>query len=279
MMVSPFALLRFDMHPETIDRPAPLDYGTIFGLPVVVSNPQELVDFLTEKAIQPQQRAFLVAAADVHVMTLGCQNEAYGEILRQIDLICPDGMPLVYLLNRQQGEGARRAERCSGPDVMKLCMDAKGMRHFLLGGSEKTLALLESQLRSEHPECVMAGAYSPPFAAWSDDEQAKMVKLIRESGANVVWVGFGCPKQETWMVKHQSSLPPAIYLGVGAAFDFHSGTVKRAPLWMQKMSLEWAYRIMKEPRRLLGRYLRFNSLFLWYLATKKQIKKGSGANL
>ena len=94
-----------------------------------------------------------------------------------------------------------------------------------------------------------------------------MRETIASSGANVVWVGLGCPKQERWMAEQRTLLPPAVYAGVGAAFAFHAGTVKRAPVWMQKNSLEWLYRICREPRRLLKRYVKHNSLFLWYVLT------------
>ncbi|MFR1318761.1 MAG: WecB/TagA/CpsF family glycosyltransferase [Akkermansia sp.] len=176
-----------------------------------------------------------------------------------------------YGSSTECGGGGKTAERVSGPDLMEAVVKANaeypGLRHFLLGGDERTLETLAARLAEKYPGFCLAGVYSPPFRSWSEKDLQDMRETIASSGANVVWVGLGCPKQERWMAEQKDLLPPAVYAGVGAAFAFHAGTVKRAPVWMQKNSLEWLYRICREPRRLLKRYVKHNSLFLWYVLT------------
>ncbi len=117
---------------------------------------------------------------------------------------------------------------------------------------------------SEFPNSLITGVHSPPFGAWPADETETIIGKIRASGANLVWVGLGCPKQEHWIAKNKHLLPPAVYFGIGAAFAFHAGEVKQAPALFQKTGLEWAYRLAMEPRRLFKRYLTYNSLFLYH---------------
>lgn len=142
-----------------------------------------------------------------------------------------------------------------------------GLAPFLLGGDEKLLEALSGALKEKYPGFQLAGAYSPPFRPWTEEDLKNMREAVASSGANVVWVGLGCPKQERWMAEQRELLPHAVYVGVGAAFAFHAGTVKRAPRWMQKNGLEWLYRIYREPGRLLRRYVKHNSLFVWYVLT------------
>lgn len=243
--------------------------GNVFGFPVAVSSVEEMSSVLAARALAAEA-PFLVAAADVHVMTRGVHEPEYGAVLRRMDIICPDGMPVVWKLNRNLAGGGM-AERVSGPDLMEAVVKANaeypGLRHFLLGGEERTLKALAAALTEKYPEFRLAGMYSPPFRNWTEEDLENMRKAIAASGANVVWVGLGCPKQERWMAEQKELLPPAVYAGVGAAFAFHAGAVKRAPLWMRRNGLEWLYRIYREPRRLFRRYVKHNSLFLWYVLT------------
>ncbi|KAA3171525.1 WecB/TagA/CpsF family glycosyltransferase [Akkermansia sp. BIOML-A31] len=257
--------------PDKNRNDASPDIGTrdVFGFSVAVSSVGEMCSVLVERALAGEA-PFLVAAADVHVITRGVHEPEYGAVLERMDVICPDGMPVVWKLNRVRG-GGKTAERVSGPDLMEAVVKANaeypGLRHFLLGGHERTLETLAARLAEKFPGFCLAGVYSPPFRYWSEKDLQDMREAIASSGANVVWVGLGCPKQERWMAEQKDLLPPAVYAGVGAAFAFHAGTVKRAPVWMQKNSLEWLYRICREPGRLLKRYVKHNSLFVWYLLT------------
>lgn len=251
---------------------AKLNFETrdVFGFSVAVSSVEEMSRALAEHALKARS-PYLVAAADVHVVTLGVHDREYGGVLERMDVVCPDGMPVVWKLNTGLPAGERAAERVSGPDLMEALVRANAeypeLRHFLLGGDEGTLEALAAALKEKYPAFQLAGVHSPPFRSWTEEDRGNMREAIASSRANVVWVGLGCPKQERWMAEQKGLLPPAVYVGVGAAFAFHAGTVKRAPLWMQKNGLEWLYRIYREPGRLLKRYVRHNSLFVWYVLT------------
>jgi N-acetylglucosaminyldiphosphoundecaprenol N-acetyl-beta-D-mannosaminyltransferase len=178
------------------------------------------------------------------------------------DLAAPDGAPVAWMLRRL---GAPGQPRVSGPELMLDYMAhaaASGERVFLLGSTPQTLALLQERLRARWPALHIAGAVSPPFRALTADEDSVLVEQIAASGAGTVWVSLGCPKQERWMAVHRGRVP-AVMLGVGAAFDFHAGTLARAPLWMRRVGLEWLHRLASEPGRLWRRYLVTNTLFLW----------------
>lgn len=254
-----------------------LPCGTVFGLPVVSAGMDNLVGELLCRAEHPEF-PLLLAAADVHVITRTAAEPGYRNCLARFDWICPDGMPLVWLLRRQQITPADHSSpepaRLSGPDIMRALWDAgqnkPHIRHFLLGGKPETLAALQRKLADTFPEAELAGVYSPSFGAWDEEEQEHICRLIADSNATCVWVGLGAPKQERWLAGMKDALPPALYFAVGAAFDFHAGTVSRAPLWMQKRGLEWLYRLCREPRRLFKRYFKYNSLFLFYLLTGRQ---------
>ena len=244
--------------PDNSDRPGawiPCETRNVFGFSVAVSSVEEMSAALAERALEAEA-PFLVAAADAHVVTLGVHDRDYGNGL-----------------NRRLSSGEREACRVSGPDLMEALVRSNvqypGLRHFLLGGDEKLLEALSGALKEKYPGFQLAGAYSPPFRPWTEEDLENMREAVASSGANVVWVGLGCPKQERWMAEQRELLPPAVYVGVGAAFAFHAGTVKRAPRWMQKNGLEWLYRIYREPGRLLRRYVKHNSLFVWYVLTSR----------
>lgn len=236
---------------------------SVIGLPVAVTTYEEATAWSRAKAALGD-RAYAVSAANTHLAAHARQHRAFAEAMSKFDLICPDGMPLVWSLNRQLPEASGLKERVYGPTLMLSVLEAtKGCQeetHFFLGGHQSTLDLLEARFAENH----IAGSYSPPFGDWDDEEHQKMIRLIRESGASFVWVGLGCPKQEEWIAQHLEDLPPAIYFGVGAAFAFHTGEVRQAPRWLQKAGLEWLYRLLAEPRRLWKRYAVYNSLFLFY---------------
>jgi N-acetylglucosaminyldiphosphoundecaprenol N-acetyl-beta-D-mannosaminyltransferase len=173
----------------------------------------------------------------------------------------PDGMPIAWMLRHLGYPGQ---ERINGSDVMwKYCEQAAGRGEsvYFYGSTETTLGLLSKKLKAAFPELRIAGTVAPPFRALSAAEDESMVDAINRSGAGIVFVGLGCPKQETWMAAHRGRIR-AVMVGVGAAFDFHAGTVKRAPLWMRRRGLEWLHRVCSEPRRLWRRYLVTNTLFI-----------------
>ena len=239
----------------------------IFGVPYVVADLETASAAWAELA-QGCERPYLVAHSDVHVLTRILGESEYGDGVRAaFDFICPDGMPIVWLMRRK---GAA-AHRLYGPDVMEWMWKlgrAAGVKHFLLGGTEEAIGLLKSNLEKRYPGAEVAGHYCPPMPPWPDGEDERMLTAIRESGAHCVWVGLGCPKQERWLFEHRAQLPAGLYFGVGAAFNFHAGLVQQAPAWVRSHGLEWLYRLCKEPRRLFKRYLVHNTRFIWYCLTR-----------
>jgi len=241
---------------------------SVIGLPVAATDYAGAVDWILEKAA-PRQRAWAVEAANTHVASLARHDPEFGAAMAEFDLICPDGMPLVWSLNRVLPPDRRLADRVYGPALMLETLRATEGRcaefsHFFLGGGDATLARLRKRFADELPGTRIAGAYSPPFGEWPEGEFERIRRLIEDSGANLVWVGLGCPKQEHWIARNKERLPSAVYFGIGAAFAFHAGEVAQAPPILQRHGLEWAYRIFREPRRLFRRYFTHNSLFLWY---------------
>ena len=241
---------------------------TIFGIPFVASDLEKAGEHFADLACRtavPQ----LVAHADVHVLTRILHDaQDYGAGVRSFEYICPDGMPIVWLLKRK---GAP-ANRLYGPDMMEQMWSISaraGLLHFLLGGTEEAIALLQEKLAARYGSVAVVGHYCPPMGEWPEGTHEEIFARIRESGANCVWVGLGCPKQERWLYTHRAQLSPAVYFGVGAAFNFHAGLVKQAPAWVRAHGLEWFYRLCKEPRRLFKRYLVHNTRFLWYCLTRK----------
>ena len=239
----------------------------IFGIPYAVGDLFSAAEEFVSLSVHAE-RPYLVAHSDVHLLTRILGEADYEAGLRTFDYICPDGMPIVWLMRRKDAA----AQRLDGPGLMAQVWDsgrAVGIRHFLLGGTEETCALLRRKMEERFPGVQVAGHFCPPMGEWSPELNAQMIQRIRESGANCVWVGLGCPKQERWLYSHRAQLPPAVYFGVGAAFNFHAGLVKLAPDWIRSHGLEWAYRIAREPRRLFRRYLVHNTQFLWYCLTRK----------
>ncbi len=240
----------------------------VIGLPVAATDYASAVDWILGKA-EAGERAWAVEAANTHVASLARHDPEFGAAMAKFDLICPDGMPLVWSLNAALPPDQRLADRVYGPTLMLESLRATEGRgeefsHFFLGGSDSTIQLLRRRFAADLPGTRIAGDYSPPFGEWPAGESDRICRLIEDSGANLVWVGLGCPKQEHWIARHKERLPPAVYFGIGAAFAFHAGEVPQAPPILQRCGLEWAYRICREPRRLFRRYFTHNSLFLWY---------------
>lgn len=241
---------------------------SVIGLPVAATTYAGAVAWVRDKALL-QDRAYAVEAANTHVAALARHDVEFGRSMAQFDLICPDGMPLVWTLNRQLPIEERLTDRVYGPTLMLETLAASQgdpqLRHFLLGGRESTLQKLDGEFARRFPGACIAGAYSPPFGPWPADEFDRIREKIIASGANLIWVGMGCPKQEHWIARHKDQLPPGVYFGIGAAFAFHAGEVKQSPPALQRLGLEWAYRLAMEPRRLFKRYFTYNSLFLYHL--------------
>jgi N-acetylglucosaminyldiphosphoundecaprenol N-acetyl-beta-D-mannosaminyltransferase len=211
-----------------------------------------------------------VTICNVHVVVSASRDEEYCAVINGADMATPDGAPVAWMLRRQ---GFRGQRRISGPDLMwALCEAAHthGVTVYCYGSTETTLAGLEECLCAAFPR-LRLHVEAPPFRALSHAEDAEVVERINASGAGIVFVGLGCPKQERWMAMHRGKID-AVMIGVGAAFDFHAGTVRRAPRWMREHGLEWLHRLGSEPRRLWRRYLVTNTLFI--VGAARQLLRG-----
>ncbi len=216
-----------------------------------------------QATIEAGGRATLTAAAVNLVMSAHELPETMAAV-QAITLAVPDGMPLVWAL-RALGHGA--ATRVYGPDLMlRFCERAERdqIPVYLYGGrhDEGARELLVRRLRERFPRLPIAGSHTRPFRPLTAAEEEDDARRIDASGAAVVWVGTGQPRQEIWMARMRPRLAAPLLVGVGAAFDFHAGLVKQAPRWMQRSGLEWSYRLAREPRRLWRRYLRYNPRFV-----------------
>ena len=233
----------------------------VLGIPLAITDYAGAAALTRSWALNAGKAVFAVAAANTHVVALGRHEAEFRAALARFELIVPDGMPLVWSMNRR---GAALRNRVYGPTLMLHVLEQPGLRHFLLGGSEELLQKLTGKLTERFAGLDIAGTYSPPFGAWPEGENERIFQRIAESGANCIWVGLGCPKQERWIAEHKAQLPPGVYFAIGAAFAFHAGLVRQAPAWIQRVGMEWLFRLLAEPRRLWKRYVTYNSLFLWY---------------
>lgn len=238
---------------------APRTTLPVLGVPIDVLAPGEAVQRILAWAQQRQSR--VVYLCNVHSVVTARQRPSFMSVLAGADMATPDGAPVAWMLRKL---GARRQQRVSGPDLMIDFCDAAsaaGEPIFLFGSTEQTLMQLRARLQQRYPKLSIAGTLSPPFRPLSPEEDEDIVRRLNSSGASSIWVSLGCPKQEEWMAAHRGRVN-AVMVGVGAAFDFHAGSVARAPAWMRNNGLEWLHRLASDPQRLWRRYLVTNTLFL-----------------
>ena len=205
-----------------------------------------------------------VCVANVHMCMEAFDSPSFRRVVNAADMVIPDGKPL-YLAQKILGQ--RGVEQVRGQDIMTELCAISGRQKlnigFYGGSSNSVLELVKSNLNSLFPDIRVTYAFSPPFRALTDIEVVKVVKEINSSKVDVLFVGIGCPKQETWMSEHTNDLD-CVMLGVGAAFDFVAGNKTHAPRWVQNIGLEWLFRLCSEPKRLWRRYLKQNPRFVWY---------------
>lgn len=239
-------------------------------MPVAVTSYDEVVPKLI--GVSSEGSGKYVCVANVHMCMESFDNPAFCQVVNNADLVVPDGRPLVWAL-RLLGE--KHAFQVRGSDLLlRLCKEAeqKQIPIGLYGGTPESLEDFQYYLKQEYPSLPIACAISPPFRPLDVQEDAEYVAQINASGARILFVGIGCPKQENWMAEHKDRLH-CVMIGVGAAFDFFSGRKKHAPRWMQKAGLEWAFRLASDPRRLWKRYLKHNPRFVWYFLKQLWAKK------
>jgi N-acetylglucosaminyldiphosphoundecaprenol N-acetyl-beta-D-mannosaminyltransferase len=231
-----------------------------FGVPCAEGDVESAARALVEMA--RDRRGGYACFCNVHVLMLAQRDRQLLGALRGARAVFPDGAPVAWLQRRR---GSAGASRIAGPDVMPRVFELGqqvGLRHYLLGSTERVLHCCVERLQLAYPDATIAGTTSPAFGDVDERDDTAVLAAIRRTLPDVLWVGLGAPKQEVWMARHARALAPVFALGVGAAFDFLAGARARAPVWMQRAGLEWLHRMAHEPRRLGGRYVRTNSAFV-----------------
>lgn len=240
---------------------------TILGMRVDPTSYQAVCESV--KNWQAEGSSRYICVSNVHMTMEAFDNPGYQQIINQSDLVTPDGMPLVWMLRRL---GYPDQERVYGPILTEKLLDMAAQEHIpvgFFGSTGEVVSQLVKTVRKSYPEIEIVYTYSPPFKEPTQEEDSAIVEQISNSGARILFVGLGCPKQEKWMNEHQGKIL-AVMLGVGAAFDFIAGIKPQAPLWIQKIGFEWLFRLVSEPRRLWKRYFYHNPRFLFF-ATKQLI--------
>lgn len=223
---------------------------------------EQILDYLS-LWIRQREKNHYVLFANAHSVMENRSNISFKGAAENADLTVPDGMPLV-LIGRLRG--MHLPQRADGPGFMLKTLNIStqlGWRHYFYGSTPEILQQLLQRLRTNWPGVQIAGSYAPPFRPLTAAEEEDVISNINKSGADILWIGLGCPKQEIWMWRNRDRLQVPVMLGVGQAFDLMAGVKNRAPGWMRAAGLEWAFRLVTEPRRTWRRYLINNPLFIW----------------
>lgn len=240
---------------------------SVLGIGVSRTNHKDCAKFIVKSA--QRRQSCTVAPTPVHgIMTGYLNSEGHGYRLNNFTIVTPDGQPVRWAVNLlRRGDEKPLTSRVDGPTVMlDVCEQAAAEKIsiFLYGSTTSVLENLQANLKKKFPDLKIAGAISPPFRPLTEEEDARYIQQIRESGAGIVFIGLGCPRQEAWAFEHRHQLDCPLVCA-GAAFDFHAGNLAKAPLWMQNTGLEWFFRLSQEPRRLWRRYVLLNPLYLTLL--------------
>lgn len=235
----------------------------ILGVEIAAIDNEWLINYVT-KNISKLSGEYL-CVANVHTTVMAHKDSSFLEIENGGIMAIPDGGPLA-------SEGKRRGnkdiKRIVGQDFMKEIFKNEKYRHFFYGSSEGTLKLMKQNILNEFPNINIVGMYSPAYKDNVEINQTE-INIINETNPDFVWVGLGAPKQERWMHIHQGKIN-GLMVGVGAAFDYFAGNIKRAPMWMQNMNLEWLYRLLQSPKKLFKRYFSTNFYFIWNAIIRKK---------
>lgn len=243
------------MHKTTLP-----DKYNLLGVGVSSTDYQEVSDAVIAYAMD--NRPAIVTALPVHGIVTASMDKVLQSQINSFEMVVPDGQPVRWALNFLYG--LQLKERVYGPELMlRLCQKAaeKGISVYFYGSHPHVVDALCKNIQTQYPKLHIAGSESPPFRTLTEEEDREVVKKINSSGAGIVFLGLGCPKQDRFAYTHRKHLK-GVMICTGAAFDFHSGNKKMAPSWMQKRGLEWLYRLCQEPRRLGTRYLFTNTLFV-----------------
>jgi len=249
-----------------------IDTVNILGVPIAAINIKDAISQILEWV--HTNRKIYITVTGVHGIMESQYDGRIKNIHKEAGMCVPDGMPTVWI---GKFYGHKNIRRVYGPDLMLEIMRisaVKGYTHFFYGGKQGVPELLKKKLLSQLPGLKIVGTFSPPFRLMNENEEIELQKQINRLSPDIIWVGLSTPKQEKWMADNIKKLNTRVMIGVGAAFDFHAGVVKQAPSWMQRIGLEWLFRLCVEPRRLWKRYLKNNPLFIWKFALQVlKIKK------
>ncbi|MDX2230520.1 MAG: WecB/TagA/CpsF family glycosyltransferase [Leptolyngbyaceae cyanobacterium bins.349] len=237
----------------------------VIGFPVTAIPFDGQIALMTQWAKERRSKA--VCVANVHMLIEAHQHPDFATVLRAADLVTPDGMPLVWMLKML---GATNQDRVAGLDILEgLCTAASnsGVSVFFLGSQKVILDQMRARLEQEFPELAIAGMEPLPFRPLTLEEDNELIQHVNASGAGIVFIALGCPKQEVWIAQHKGKIN-AVMVGLGGAFPVYAGVHKRAPSLVRSMGFEWLYRLIQEPRRLWGRYKGTIPIFIW-LACKQ----------
>jgi len=246
----------------------------ILGTPLTATTYAEFTQYCHGLVESGGSRA--VDLSNTQIVTKRRHEPSFRDLTSRFDFFLPDGMPLIWCLNRQ---GAGLRDRVYGPTFMRRCMlnSPAPYKHYLLGGTPECLNKLCERLLAQQPALQIVGSHDGYFQA---DKEQEIVDEINRLSPDFIWVGLGTPKQQEWIHRYKSQIGRGVLCGVGFAFDVNAGTKRDAPQWMQRCALTWLFRIVSEPRRLFTRYLRYNTLFLFYLGidTLRQDPAATAAN-
>ncbi|MDE6412030.1 MAG: WecB/TagA/CpsF family glycosyltransferase [Clostridia bacterium] len=237
------------------------------GVNIAAINMGWLIDY-TNKYIHDLSGEYM-CVSNVHTTVMSYDDAEYCAVQNGGIMAIPDGGPLSSVGRKR---GFHEMQRTTGPDYMGEIFKISaqhGYRHYFYGATEETLQKLREKLVGAYEGIEIAGMYSPPYRELTEEEDAEIIEKINSTQADFVWVGLGAPKQEIWMAKHKGQIN-GFMVGVGAGFDYFAGNIKRAPKWMQKMNLEWLYRLFQNPRRLFKRYFYSNPKFIWHAMIRKK---------
>jgi len=232
----------------------------ILGVNIATVNMEWLVNYIENNL--PLIKGDYICVANVHTTVTAYRDSKYKSVQNEALMAIPDGAPLSVVARKR---GYREIQRTTGPDLMGEIFKKSSercYRHFFYGSTEETLTKLKDNLEEDYPGINIVGLYSPPFRAITESENQAIINMINEAKPDFVWVGLGAPKQEIWMNEHQGIID-GLMIGVGAGFDYFANNIKRAPIWMQNLNLEWFYRLLQDPKRLFPRYFSTNTSYIW----------------
>ncbi|MEM7712480.1 MAG: WecB/TagA/CpsF family glycosyltransferase [Cyanobacteria bacterium P01_A01_bin.68] len=216
-----------------------------------------------------ERKSKTVCVANVHMLMEAHWNPEFASVLKNADLVTPDGMPLVWMMKKL---GATSQDRVAGLDILaSICESApkRDVRVFFLGSQKQILSGMRNKLENKYPDLNIAAMEPLPFRPLTESEDEALIQKINESGAGIVFLSLGCPKQEKWIAQHKDKIQ-AVMIGLGGAFPVYAGLQKRAPRIVRESGFEWLYRWLQEPRRLWSRYTKTIPPFMW-LAMKQLI--------